>query len=89
MIEVTRLNMKTVVINADLIESIESTPDVVVSLTTGNKIVVRNSIDEIIDKVIDYKAKTGLDLFNLIQGRSMKRAAQGGSEGFNEHRGGD
>ena len=86
MIKVMRLNSKDLIINADLIESIESTPDVVISLTTGNKIVVRNSIDEIINKVIDYKAKTGLDLLNIIQSRSMKRAAQErGIEDFNEH----
>ena len=78
MIKVTRLNLKEMVINADLIECVEATPDVVISLTTGNKIVVRNSMDEIIERVMEYKVKTGLNLFNFIQSRSAKQSSQGG-----------
>lgn len=59
MIQVTRLNGTKVVINALLIETVEATPDTVISLTTGNKIVVRESVREIIDLVADYIRLTG------------------------------
>lgn len=55
MIIVTRLNKTQYVINAELIETIESTPDTVISLTSGNKYIVVESYHEIIAKVVDYK----------------------------------
>ncbi|WZL74848.1 flagellar FlbD family protein [Clostridiaceae bacterium 35-E11] len=55
MIVVTRLNGKEYVLNSDLIEFIESTPDTTITLTTGKKIIVLEPIDEIIDKIIQYK----------------------------------
>ena len=58
MIEVTRLNNKKVVINCDLIEYIEANPDTVISLTTGNKFVIKEGMEETIKKVIDFKRKT-------------------------------
>lgn len=55
MIRVKRLNGEEYVVNCELIEFIEETPDVVITLTTGKKIVVKSSIDEIIKKTIEYK----------------------------------
>ncbi|HHX24023.1 MAG: flagellar FlbD family protein [Tepidanaerobacteraceae bacterium] len=55
MIKLTRLNGKTFIVNVDLIETIESTPDTVVTLTTDKKYIVMEHADEIIDKVIQYK----------------------------------
>ncbi|WP_129596939.1 flagellar FlbD family protein [Anaerophilus nitritogenes] len=57
MIKVTRLSGKKYMINCDLIESIESTPDTVITLTTGKKIVVLEDVDQMIDKIIKYKQK--------------------------------
>lgn len=57
MIKVKRLNGKEFVVNCELIQYVEETPDTVITLTTGQKIVVADTIDEIIDKVIEYKAK--------------------------------
>lgn len=57
MITITRLNDKELIINSDLIESMESTPDTTISMTTGRKIIARESIDEIIDMIIEYKKK--------------------------------
>jgi flagellar protein FlbD len=57
MIELTRLNDKKVVINCELIEYVEANPDTVISLTTGNKFVVKENIEETIQKVIEYKRK--------------------------------
>lgn len=57
MIKVKRLNDKEFVVNSELILYIEETPDTVITLTTGQKIVVTDSVDDIINKVIQYKAK--------------------------------
>jgi flagellar protein FlbD len=54
MIEVTRLNNQKVIINADLIEFVEASPDTIISTTTGKKVLVKESTDEVIDKVIAY-----------------------------------
>lgn len=55
MIKVTRINNSRLVLNADLIESVESTPDTLISLTTGKRIMVKESIDEVITRVTDFK----------------------------------
>lgn len=55
MIKVTRFDGNEIVINAELIETVEATPDTVISLTTKNKILVRESVDDIVGKVINYK----------------------------------
>ena len=57
MITVKRLNGATITINALLIESIESTPDTVVSLVTGNRFVVRETVDEIVEKVAAFQRR--------------------------------
>jgi flagellar protein FlbD len=54
MIQVTRLNGSRVVVNALLIEMVEATPDTVITLTTGNKLVVRESVQDVIGLVTDY-----------------------------------
>lgn len=55
MIKVKQLNGKELVVNAELISHIETTPNTVITLTTGNKIVVCDSADEIVEKVTVYK----------------------------------
>jgi flagellar protein FlbD len=55
MIEVTRLNDSKLTINAELIERIEELPDTVIKMTTGNKIIVKESRQEIRNLVILYK----------------------------------
>ncbi|MDO4772687.1 MAG: flagellar FlbD family protein [Bacillota bacterium] len=60
MIKLTRLNGKEFYVNCDLIEFIESTPDTVLSLTTGKKIIVVESIDELIEKIVKYRTETGI-----------------------------
>ena len=63
MIEVTKLNGSTVLVNSDLIESVAETPDTVISLVTGKKIIVKESRQEVKNLVVLYKkeiAATGL-----------------------------
>lgn len=55
MIELTRLNGTSFLLNSDLIEIIEETPDTVISLTTGRKFVVKESRQDIKNLVISYK----------------------------------
>ncbi|OQX58999.1 flagellar protein FlbD [candidate division KSB1 bacterium] len=57
MIKVTTLNGKELVINAELIETVEQTPDTIITLTTNKKLIVLEDADDIIDKVIEYKQK--------------------------------
>ncbi len=54
MIALTRLNQAQVILNSDLIETIEVNPDAVISLTNGQKLVVRETAEEILEKVRDY-----------------------------------
>jgi len=55
MIYVTRLNHTPVVLNCDLIEHVETTPDTVISLTSGQKLMVLESAEEIIARVVEYR----------------------------------
>lgn len=55
MIEVTRLNGKKLVLNSELIESMEATPDTVITLTGGNKYVVTETTMELIRRVTEFK----------------------------------
>lgn len=55
MVEVTKLNGSTVLVNAELIESVEETPDTVLSFVTGKKLIVKESRQEIKNLVILYK----------------------------------
>ncbi len=57
MIEVTRLRGAKIIINAELVECVEETPDTVITLTSGKKYVVSESSKEIVDLVINYKRK--------------------------------
>lgn len=57
MIQLTRLNGQPIMVNADLIESIEPTPDTVITLVSGNKLIVRDSMDVIQERIIEFKRK--------------------------------
>ena len=57
MIDVTRMNGTTLTINNDLIETVEEMPDTVITLTTGKKIIVKESRQEIQNLVILYRRK--------------------------------
>lgn len=57
MIALTRLNGQPIMVNADLIESIEPTPDTVITLTSGNKLIVREPLEQIQQRIVDFKRK--------------------------------
>ena len=55
MIFLTRFDGSEVVVNSDLIVTIEKTPDTVVTLTTGDRIMVREPIDEVVARAASYR----------------------------------
>ncbi|MCQ2537190.1 MAG: flagellar FlbD family protein [Lachnospiraceae bacterium] len=55
MIEVTKLNDKKITLNSDLIETVEEVPDTSITLTTGKKIMVKESRIEVRNLVLEYK----------------------------------
>ncbi len=57
MIHVTKLNKHPVVVNADLIEFVESTPDTLITLTTGRKFMVMESLEDVLARVVSYRGK--------------------------------
>ncbi len=57
MIALTRLNGHPVMVNSDLIEQLEETPDTVVTLTSGNRLIVRDAMHDIQQKIIDFKRR--------------------------------
>lgn len=54
MIKVTRLNGKEMVVNAEMIQFLEETPDTLITLVNHEKIVVKEGVDEVIKRVIEY-----------------------------------
>ena len=55
MVTVTRINGKELVINAELIEFVESTPDTLITTTTGKKLMVRETAQEVLERVLAYR----------------------------------
>jgi flagellar protein FlbD len=55
MIKLTRLNHVPLLLNSDLIEYVEVTPDTVITLTTGQKLMVLESADEVVDRIVEFR----------------------------------
>lgn len=60
MIEVTRLNEKKYWVNPHQIESMEQKPDLTITLLSGKTIVVRETPEEIIEKIVCYRKRIGM-----------------------------
>ncbi len=54
MITVTRFDKRVVVLNAELIKMIEATPDTIITLINGDSLLVRESVEEVVRRAIDY-----------------------------------
>lgn len=54
MITLTRLDERVVVVNAELIKMLEATPDTIITLLNGDTLVVRESVEEVVRRAIDY-----------------------------------
>ena len=56
MIELTRLNGNPILLNSDLIKTAEASPDTMLTLINGEKLIVREELDEIVERVLAYRA---------------------------------
>jgi len=57
MIHLTRINQTPVILNPDLIENIQSTPDTVITLTSGRNYLVLEPPEEVIDKIVEFRQR--------------------------------
>ena len=57
MIKLTRLNKQEYYLNSDLIETVEMTPDTVITMLNGKKMIVSESVDEVVERIIGFRAK--------------------------------
>jgi flagellar protein FlbD len=57
MVRLTRLNLAPMVLNSDLIEHIDVTPDTVITLTTGQILRVRESADEVVGRIVEFRRR--------------------------------
>jgi flagellar protein FlbD len=57
MIQLTKLNGNSIVLNSDLIKTAEASPDTMLTLINGEKIIVREPCDEVIERVLEYRAR--------------------------------
>lgn len=75
MIVLHKLNEQEIVVNAELIETLEPGPQTVIHLATGNKVLVREKTDEIVAKVVEYrKAVNAAGPVNPIKGYERERS---------------
>jgi len=84
MIAVTRLGGAELVINADLIVTVEKTPDTVITLTTGDRVMVRESVDEVVARAAAFR-------YRVLQGPGVRADArdQAAALGASRHHSGD
>ena len=68
MITLTHMNGKVFVLNAEVIETVEETPDTVITLINGKKLVVKENVEEIVNRVIEYKRKIFENLLHNGEG---------------------
>ncbi len=69
MISVTRLGGSEVVINTDLIVTVEKTPDTVITLTTGDRIMVRESVEDVVARAAEFR-------YRVLQGPGVRADAR-------------
>lgn len=65
MIQLTRLNNHPLAVNSDLIKYVEQAPDTVITLVNGDKIVVRETAQEVLDRVVEFRR-------SVLQGALLK-----------------
>jgi len=71
LILITRFDNKKVVINGELIEMIETTPETLITLTTGKKVIVKESVDEVVEKVKKYKKELNLPIIKVNENQNL------------------
>lgn len=72
MIQLTRLNNHPLIVNSDLIKFIENAPDTVLTLVTGEKVVVLESSDKVLERIVEFRR-------SILSGIGVQAASSGGS----------
>ncbi len=72
MIQLTRLNKHPLIVNSDLIKFIENAPDTVLTLVTGEKVVVLESSDKVLERIVEFRR-------SILSGIGVQAASSGGS----------
>jgi flagellar protein FlbD len=75
MIHLTRLNNSTVTVNCDLIKFVEQSPDTVITLVSGEKILVQEQVSEIVSAIVEFRRRvlTGTGAWNYVPSNSFPR----------------
>ena len=76
MIRLTRLNRTPLVVNCDLIEHVASTPDTVIFMTTGQKFVVLETPDLVIERICDFRRSIGCGWRTAMGATGAETAAE-------------
>ncbi len=63
MIVLHRLNGQVITVNAELIETIESTPDTIIRLFNGHRYIVAETMEQVVELVVQYRGKAGIPSF--------------------------
>ncbi|MFP6647603.1 MAG: flagellar FlbD family protein [Candidatus Latescibacterota bacterium] len=66
MIRLTRLNDTEFIINAEIIEFVEAIPDTIISLQSGKKVMVVEPVDEVVERIIEYKRRCSQPLLSSV-----------------------
>jgi flagellar protein FlbD len=77
MIYVTRLDHKPLVLNAELIITVESTPDTLVTLSNGQQFLVRESVGDVVARVVDYRRQL-VSTLKVVSGASERTVREEG-----------
>ncbi|MGB8014253.1 MAG: flagellar FlbD family protein [Terriglobales bacterium] len=82
MIQLTRLNNHPLVVNSDLVKFVEQAPDTVITLLSGEKIVVRESAQEVLERVVQFRRSVLQGIMLCSEnGSTLRTVASGNGEG--------
>jgi flagellar protein FlbD len=86
MIQLTRLNNQPFAVNSDLIKFVEQAPDTVITLVTGEKIVVRESPEQILSSILKFRRDVLRDIFPAWDNRAPQGVAASETKTASEQR---
>ena len=75
MIELTRLNGTTMVLNSDLIKTAEASPDTMITLITGEKLIVREECSLVVDRILEWRSRLLASVARRAPGAGLERVA--------------
>lgn len=67
MLRLTKLNGASIYVNPDLVRTIEQTPDTMLAMTDGQKLVVKESPEEVVDRLVEYRRRIVCDMPAVVR----------------------